>query len=136
MSPSNPTGPREWILLVLIPTSVPKPYLVPSAKRVDAFQYTPAESTAAMKRSACSADAVRMQSVWWEPRVLMWAMASSSEDTVLTASVSDRNSVEKSASVASANVRLGVPARAALLWGSQRSSTPLAARAVATVGRR
>lgn len=34
LTPSSPTGPRACVLPVLTPTSVPKPYRKPSAKRV------------------------------------------------------------------------------------------------------
>ena len=40
-SPSRPTGPRAWSLLVETPTSAPKPYRKPSAKRVEAFDEDP-----------------------------------------------------------------------------------------------
>lgn len=64
----------------------------------------------------------------------MCSMAWSTLETVLTAMVRVRNSVLKSASVASWILALLRELRAALLAGSQRSETPLAARAAATPG--
>jgi hypothetical protein len=50
--PSSPTGPRAWNLSVLMPISAPRPYSKPSAKRVEAFTITEAESTSRRKRIA------------------------------------------------------------------------------------
>ncbi|KAF5355347.1 hypothetical protein D9758_006097 [Tetrapyrgos nigripes] len=63
-NPSRPTGPRACILPVLIPTSVPNPYLKPSAKRVLAFTNVPAESTPRQKMEADVSDSVTIESVW------------------------------------------------------------------------
>lgn len=93
-TPSSPTGPRACVLPVETPTSVPNPYLNPSAKRVLALTYTPAESIPRENARALSSDSVTMQSVWWDECELMWAMAAAQEGTALTARVRSRNSVE------------------------------------------
>src|SRR3569623_695219 len=64
VSPSRPTGPRTWILSVLMPISAPRPYSKPSAKRVEAFTITELESTSRRKRRARVKYAVPMH----EPR--------------------------------------------------------------------
>lgn len=91
--PSKPTGPRAWILPVLIPTSVPNPYRNPSAKRVLAFTNVPAESTPRQNVAAARSSSVTMQSVWCELCALMCEMAAASEGTARTESVRDRCSV-------------------------------------------
>jgi hypothetical protein len=50
--PSRPTGPRAWNLSVEMPISAPRPNSKPSAKRVEAFTITEAESTSRRKRIA------------------------------------------------------------------------------------
>ncbi len=67
VSPSSPTGPRAWSLLVEMPISAPSPYSKPSAKRVDAFTMTEAESTSRRKRCARPQSSVTMASVCCEP---------------------------------------------------------------------
>ncbi|KAH3667381.1 hypothetical protein OGAPHI_003030 [Ogataea philodendri] len=84
----------------IIPTSVPKPYLKPSANLVEQFQYTPAESIPARNLSATVLFSVTIQSVCLDECELMCEMASSTDWTVLTATSSDKNSLEKSVSVA------------------------------------
>mmetsp|Transcript_23937 Transcript_23937/g.65703 ORF Transcript_23937/g.65703 Transcript_23937/m.65703 type:complete len:214 (-) Transcript_23937:818-1459(-) len=74
--PSTPTGPRAWMRLVLMPTSAPSPKRNPSLKRVLALWKTQAASTLARKADAAAASLVTMVSVWPEPFVWMWSMAS------------------------------------------------------------
>src|SRR3978361_1264315 len=50
--PSRPTGPRACSLSLEMPISAPRPNSKPSAKRVDAFTITDAESTSRKKRNA------------------------------------------------------------------------------------
>ena len=50
--PSSPTGPRACSLSLEMPISAPRPYSKPSAKRVEAFTITDAESTSRRKRMA------------------------------------------------------------------------------------
>ena len=66
MSPSIPTGPREWILLVLMPTSAPLPNLYPSANLEEALMKTSAESTDLANTAAFLLSEVIMTSVWRE----------------------------------------------------------------------
>jgi hypothetical protein len=61
---SSPIGPRAWSLSVLIPISAPKPNSPPSLKRVETFQKTAAESTAARNRRAAGSSAVTMVSLF------------------------------------------------------------------------
>ena len=74
-SPSTPTGPRAWILEVLIPTSAPRPKRKPSAKRVDALEKTQAESTEFTNSAIEAASEERMASVWPLPCAWMWETA-------------------------------------------------------------
>src|SRR6185295_15375798 len=69
--PSRPTGPRACSLSVEMPTSAPRPYSKPSAKRVDAFTITELESTSRTKRSAWPGSSVTMASVCCEPYFAM-----------------------------------------------------------------
>ena len=61
--------------------------LPPSVKRVEAFQYTAAESTAARKRRAASPSSVTMASEWPVEWAAMWRMASSVPSTTRTARI-------------------------------------------------
>src|SRR5580704_4551058 len=54
VSSARAKGPRQCNFCVLTPISAPKPNSPPSEKRVEAFQYTAAESTWRRKRRACS----------------------------------------------------------------------------------
>src|SRR5258706_8262055 len=45
VSCASAKGPRQWSFWVLMPISAPNPNSAPSVKRVEAFQYTAAEST-------------------------------------------------------------------------------------------
>jgi hypothetical protein len=92
-SPSNPTGPLACVFPVLIPTSVPNPYLNPSLNLVLAFQNTPAESHPFMNMLAFPSSSVTIVSVWPEPCSLMWAMAAEREGTAATERVGERCSV-------------------------------------------
>ena len=57
-------GPRAWSFWVEMPISQPRPNSPPSVNRVEAFQYTAAESTPARKRRAVPSSPVMMQSLW------------------------------------------------------------------------
>lgn len=98
-NPSNPTGPLACVLPVEIPTSVPKPYLNPSANLVLAFANTPAESTPREKSLIAAGEEVRIVSVCFEPCVLMWVMASERESTTMTESSGPKCSVKYVSSV-------------------------------------
>jgi hypothetical protein len=80
-------------LPVETPTSVPNPYRNPSAKRVLAFTYTPAESMPLQNARAFASSAVTMASVWCDEWLLMCEMAAAQEGTALTARMRSRNSV-------------------------------------------
>ena len=56
---------------MLMPISAPRPYSPPSAKRVEAFTITLAESTRLVNWSMLRAELLRMASVWWLPKRLM-----------------------------------------------------------------
>src|SRR5258708_8795453 len=45
VSSASAKGPRQWSFWVLMPISSQKPNSAPSVKRVEAFQYTAADST-------------------------------------------------------------------------------------------
>lgn len=93
-NPSSPTGPRACVLPVEIPTSVPKPYLNPSANLVEAFANTPAESTPREKVLMDEGEEVRIVSVCFELCVLMWVIASERESTTMTDSSGPRCSMK------------------------------------------
>src|SRR5438552_14234535 len=95
-----PMGPRAWSLSVLMPTSAPRPYSPPSAKRVEALTMMLALSTPLVNASAEARDSVRMASVWWLPYWLMWVMAASRESTIFRPTMGARYSVDQSCSVA------------------------------------
>mmetsp|Transcript_41381 Transcript_41381/g.110737 ORF Transcript_41381/g.110737 Transcript_41381/m.110737 type:complete len:323 (-) Transcript_41381:291-1259(-) len=116
---------------VEMPTSAPKPYLKPSAKRVLQFQYTPAASTWLWNTRAAAASSVTMQSVCRDPYLLMWATASVRSPTTLTDSILSQYSVAQSASVAA----LKPPPRTAAAAGQSSSSTPSALQRCAKAGR-
>lgn len=92
--PSSPTGPRACVLPVEIPTSVPSPYRVPSAKRVEALTKQFALSSPRAHADIDDSVSVTIESVWCELCELMCLIASSTPDTVLTAIVGPRNSVK------------------------------------------
>mmetsp|Transcript_50907 Transcript_50907/g.106357 ORF Transcript_50907/g.106357 Transcript_50907/m.106357 type:complete len:247 (-) Transcript_50907:395-1135(-) len=129
-----------------MPTSAPKPYRKPSAKRVLQFQYTPAASTCDWKRRAVAASVVTMQSVCREPYLLMWAMASSTSLTTLIDRILSQYSVAQSASVAAlyepppggrrhSGGALPKGARMAAAAGQTSSSTPSCLARSANEGR-
>ena len=78
---------------VLMPTSVPKPYLNPSANLEEALTNVPAESTPRVNWEAERGDSVMMTSVWWEEWELMWEIAAGREGTVRIERVRERCSV-------------------------------------------
>src|SRR6185436_16884867 len=82
--PSRPTGPRACSRSVEMPISAPRPYSKPSAKRVEAFHITEAESTSRRKRSPRARSPVTMASVCCEPYLAMWSIASSRPFTTRT----------------------------------------------------
>ena len=129
--PSSPTGPRACSLPVEMPTSAPSPKRKPSAKRVEQFQKTSAESTAARNSSAAARSSVTIASVWCEPWRFTWATASASDGTTRTESVRSRYSSSQSASVAGSH-----EGRKARVAGSPRSRTPRAAIASPSAGRK
>ena len=92
-SPSSPTGPLACVFPVEIPTSVPNPYLNPSANRVLAFTYTPAESTPLVHCLIAVSSSVTIVSVWWDPCRLTCLIASAREGMTATERVSERCSV-------------------------------------------
>lgn len=92
-TPSNPTGPLACVLPVLTPTSVPNPYLNPSANLVLAFTNTPALSIPRQNALAWASFSVTMLSVWCDECVLMWMMAAERDGTTWTARMGSRNSV-------------------------------------------
>jgi hypothetical protein len=91
--PSSPTGPLACILPVLIPTSVPNPYLNPSANRVLALTKVPAESTLRQNTDAAASVSVTMQSVWCDECALIKLMADWREGSEMTERVSVRCSI-------------------------------------------
>ncbi len=70
-----------------MPISHPRPNSPPSVKRVEAFQYTAAESTWARKAWAARLSRVTMDSEWPVEWAAMWAMASSRLSTTFTARI-------------------------------------------------
>src|SRR5699024_7315781 len=100
VSPSRPTGPRACSLSVEMPISAPRPYSKPSAKRVEALTMTEDESTARMKARARMTFSITMTSIWYEPQVSIWSMASSMSSTILTARIAARYSSAQSLSLA------------------------------------
>ena len=80
-------GPRAWSRWVDMPISHPSPNTPPSVNRVEAFQYTAAESTRAVKRRAASSLAVTTASEWPVEWAEMWAAAASTPSTTLTARI-------------------------------------------------
>jgi hypothetical protein len=76
-----------------MPTSVPKPYRNPSAKRVLALTNVPALSTPRQNAAAAGWDSVTMQSVWWEECALMKRTAAGREGSAMTERVRVRCSV-------------------------------------------
>ena len=68
-----------------MPISQPRPNSPPSVNRVEAFQYTAALSTRARNCPAAASSPVTMASEWWVEWAAMWAMASSTLSTTLTA---------------------------------------------------
>ena len=56
-------GPRAWSFWVLMPISHPRPNSPPSVNRVEAFTYTAALSTQAVKRSAATGSDVTIHSL-------------------------------------------------------------------------
>lgn len=93
LTPSSPTGPRACVLPVETPTSVPNPYRNPSANRVLALTYTPAESIPRLNARAFASDSVTIASVWCDECELMCAMAAERDGTAFTARTRSRNSV-------------------------------------------
>src|SRR5580698_5461602 len=59
---TSANGPRQCSFCVLIPISAPKPNSPPSVKRVEAFQYTAAESTPRRNFRAFASSRVTMDS--------------------------------------------------------------------------
>ena len=80
-------GPRAWSFWVEMPISQPKPNSPPSVKRVEAFQYTAALSTAWRKNSAVSGLAVTMASECPVEWAAMWSTAASAPSTTPTARI-------------------------------------------------
>ena len=68
-----------------MPISQPSPNSPPSVKRVEAFTYTAAESTAAQNASAAAASSVTMASLWPVEWAAMCAAASYTLSTTFTA---------------------------------------------------
>ncbi len=101
-----------------------------------ALTITLAESTSRRKRIAFGWFSVRIASVWCEPWRLMCAMASSRPATTFTLMIGARYSSAQSASVASASAAPGTACRIARAFGSQRISTPLAAKIAPMRGRK
>src|SRR5580704_17573239 len=62
VSSASAKGPRQCNFWVLMPISAPKPNSVPSVKRVEAFQYTAAESTPRKNLRAFASSCVTMES--------------------------------------------------------------------------
>src|SRR6267142_3168543 len=98
--PSRPTGPRACSLSVEMPTSAPRPYSKPSAKRVDAFTSTELESTSRRNRCARCQSSVTIASVCCEPYFATCAMASSRPGSVVMETTGASHSLWKSSSVA------------------------------------
>src|SRR6202035_2930397 len=62
VSSASAKGPRQCNFWVLMPISAPKPNSAPSVKRVEAFQYTAAESTPRRNLRAFTSSLVTMES--------------------------------------------------------------------------
>ena len=100
MSWSIPIGPRGWSLPVDIPTSAPKPNSPPSANCVEALWIAIELLIFDRNFLAIFLFFVTMESVWEEPYLFIWAIASSTPFTPLTEIVGERYSVAQSFFVA------------------------------------
>src|ERR1700751_76987 len=85
VSSARANGPRQWSFCVLMPISAPKPNSPPSVKRVEAFQYTAAESISRRNLRAFASSAVMMESECFVEYLLIWPMASSTSATTAIA---------------------------------------------------
>ena len=93
-------GPRGWSLLVDIPTSAPNPNSPPSANCVEALWMAIELLILDKNFFAVFLFFVTIESVWEEPYLFIWFMASSTPLTLFTEIIGERYSVCQSFSVA------------------------------------
>ena len=109
-SSRSPIGPRACSFWVELPISAPIPNSPPSVNRVDAFDVDAGGVDAGSKARADAASAVTIASLVARPvRVDVRDRLVDVESTTPTASVSARNSVSQSSSVASCSSRQVCP---------------------------